>query len=140
MSEGSRKKRARSDDVEISRDDEFWYKDGNIVLIAGNIAFRVYQGLLAEQSQVFMDLFVVPQPAGAETMDDCAMVHLSDSPEDLRHLLRALFKNNNFLPGSEDSVDFASSLRLVTSWTQIPNGRGSATHSGLAEESLHPPL
>lgn len=36
----------------ITRSDEFWYKDGGVVLVADDVAFRVYQGLLAEHSEL----------------------------------------------------------------------------------------
>ncbi|OBZ69624.1 Molybdenum cofactor sulfurase [Grifola frondosa] len=103
----------RPEEEEPERDMEFWYEDGSIVLIAGNVAFRVYQGLLSEQSSVFTDLFAIPQPAGAESIDGCPVVRLSDSPEDLRHLLLAIFKNRNFLPASIYPVDFNKASSLI---------------------------
>ncbi|OJT09457.1 hypothetical protein TRAPUB_14060 [Trametes pubescens] len=38
-------------------DEEFWYGDGNIILLAGDVEFRVYMGLLAENSPVLRDLY-----------------------------------------------------------------------------------
>ncbi len=80
------------------RDAEFWFRDGNIVLVARDVDFRVYKGILADQSPVFDDMFSFPQPApftpprlelaSSSNTDACPFVHLSDSPEDLRHLLR----------------------------------------------------
>ncbi|EIW57114.1 uncharacterized protein TRAVEDRAFT_76005, partial [Trametes versicolor FP-101664 SS1] len=76
------------------RDEEFWYSDGNIILVARDVEFRVFKGILAEHSPVFRDMFSLPQPPPAETLssstadDMCPVVHLSDSPEDLRHVLR----------------------------------------------------
>ncbi|KAL1938258.1 hypothetical protein VTO73DRAFT_11709 [Trametes versicolor] len=74
-----------------TRDEEFWYSDGNIILLAHDVEFRVYKGLLAEHSPVFKDMFSLPQPPSpvtAPSEDACPVVHLSDSPEDLRHILR----------------------------------------------------
>ncbi|KAI1795284.1 hypothetical protein LXA43DRAFT_1090934 [Ganoderma leucocontextum] len=60
---------ASQDSVDgLKRSEEFWIQDGNIVLVAGETAFRVYRGLLALQS----------------------MIRLTDSPQDLAHLLRVL--------------------------------------------------
>ncbi|EIW56925.1 uncharacterized protein TRAVEDRAFT_127403 [Trametes versicolor FP-101664 SS1] len=75
------------------RDEEFWYCDGSIILVAGDVEFRIYKGLLADHSPVFKDMFSLPQPPVAasptRTNDPCPVVHLSDSPDDLRHVLRA---------------------------------------------------
>ncbi|EIW56930.1 uncharacterized protein TRAVEDRAFT_49741 [Trametes versicolor FP-101664 SS1] len=77
------------------RDEESWYSDGNIILVARDIEFCVFKGILAKHSPVFSDMLSFPQPpvAGSSdpspVQDDLPVVHLSDSPEDLRHILRA---------------------------------------------------
>ncbi|KAI0334219.1 hypothetical protein GY45DRAFT_1318694 [Cubamyces sp. BRFM 1775] len=79
-------------------DEEFWLEDGNLTLIAGGVEFKVYKGPLIASSPVFKDMLSLPQPAppGEPSKAQCicgyapALVHVSDSPEDLRHLLRAL--------------------------------------------------
>lgn len=81
-------------------DDEFWLEDGNLTLIASDVEFRVYKGPLIANSPVFRDMLSLPQPIPTQPDDrpdlrcTCgyapALVHVSDSPEDLRHLLRAL--------------------------------------------------
>ncbi|OJT09465.1 hypothetical protein TRAPUB_14068 [Trametes pubescens] len=80
----------------ITRDTEFWFEDGTIILVAKNVQFRVFKGILSDHSPVFRDMFSLPQPASAsilqgatDAFDACPVVHLSDSPEDLRHVLRA---------------------------------------------------
>ncbi|OJT09464.1 hypothetical protein TRAPUB_14067 [Trametes pubescens] len=89
------------------RDEEFWCSDGNIILVAGDVEFRVYKGILSEHSPVFRDMFSLPQPpvvaSSPSSSDDdstCPVVHLSDSSEDLRHVLRA------YMPRSDPSVFF----------------------------------
>lgn len=78
-----------------TRDVEFRYDDDSIILIARDVEFRVYKGLLADHSPVFKDMFSLPQPpitasfSSTHTDLPCPVVHLSDSPEDLRHVLRA---------------------------------------------------
>ena len=79
----------------LQPDDEFWMEDGNLVLIARDVEFRVYKGPLIANSPVFKDMLSLPQPEGSSSSRcTCghapALVHVSDSPEDLRHLLRAL--------------------------------------------------
>lgn len=73
------------------RDEEIWFSDGNVVLEAEGYAFKVYQGLLAHNSEVFRNLFSIPQPRFVETEDDCPLIRLSDHPAELRHFLRVLF-------------------------------------------------
>ena len=72
------------------RDHEFWYDDGTVILIARNVEFRIYKGLLSDHSSVFRDMFSLPQPPAPSNSESppCPIVHLSDSPEDLRYVLR----------------------------------------------------
>ena len=81
----------------VKRDETIWFLDGNIVLQAGGVAFRVYQGILALNSEVFADLFSVPQPQSIDTLDQCPVVHLPDSADDLRHLLRVIFIDRKYV-------------------------------------------
>ena len=80
---------------DIKRSEEFWLEDGNLVLVARDVAFRVYRGLLAAQSTVFQDMFASASPTTDEAFDGCPVVRLSDSPEDLLHLLRVLLPMTN---------------------------------------------
>ena len=72
------------------RDEEFWFEDGNVILVARDVEFRIYKGLLADHSPVFRDMFSLPQPPAPSDgeIPPCPIVHLSDSPEDLRYVLR----------------------------------------------------
>lgn len=82
---------------DLARDNVFWLEDGNIVLITGKVAFKVYRGLLAAQSPVFADMFTTATPDANQMLDGCAVVHLSDSPEDMRHFLGALLPKSQRL-------------------------------------------
>lgn len=82
---------------EAKRDETIWFLDGNIILQAGGVAFRVYQGLLALNSEIFSDMFSVPQPELVETLEGCSVIHLADHPDDLRHLLRVLFIDKTYV-------------------------------------------
>ncbi|KAI1795341.1 hypothetical protein LXA43DRAFT_882228 [Ganoderma leucocontextum] len=89
----SKRPRTAADDAVrdiLQHHEEFWLNDGNIVLVARNIAFRVYCGLLVTQSTVFADMFASSSPNSDETIEGCPVVHISDSPEDFAHLLRVL--------------------------------------------------
>ena len=74
------------------QDTEFRFEDGTIILTTTKVSFRVYKGILAEHSEVFSDMFSLPQPNTYDTcLYHCPSVHLEDNPDDLRHVLRVLF-------------------------------------------------
>ncbi|KAI0703099.1 hypothetical protein C8Q76DRAFT_801948 [Earliella scabrosa] len=88
------------------RDAEFWFEDGTIILIAQDIEFRVYKGLLASRFPVFSDMLSFPQPltAQGDLQEDqgsvpspCPTVYLSgDSARDWRMVFRL------FMPKEDD--------------------------------------
>ncbi|PIL26277.1 hypothetical protein GSI_12033 [Ganoderma sinense ZZ0214-1] len=77
----------------FKKDEEFWFEDGTVILVACDIEFRFYKGLLASVSPVFKQLFADCRAVRTVRMDQeqtfsCPVVHVSDSPEDLRYVLR----------------------------------------------------
>ena len=50
------------------RDEEFWFDDGTIVLVAGDIEFKVYARPLVGHSLVFKDILSLPQPEATHRM------------------------------------------------------------------------
>ena len=70
---------------------DIWFEDGNVVLQAQSTQFRVHRGVLSANSAIFADLFTIPQPASEELVDGCPVVQLSDSAEDLCHILEAIY-------------------------------------------------
>ena len=103
----------------VKQDEEFWFDDGTVILVARDIEFRVYRGVLAGLSSVFKDLFaehhafreVCMNIQGVPTFP-CPVVHVSDSPEDLRHLLRACFPKR--LGRFVDKVTFYNARSVLT--------------------------
>lgn len=79
-----------NEQAEYQRGD-VWFEDGNVVLIAQSTAFRLHRGVLSTHSEVFRDMFTVPQPATAELWEGCPVVHLSDLKNDLMHMVKALY-------------------------------------------------
>ena len=75
---------------DIARDKDFWFDDGNIVLVAENVGFCIYKGLLSSQSPVFSGLFSGNSLTADENVDGIPVVRILDSPIELRHLLRVL--------------------------------------------------
>lgn len=90
---------ARSRDAYTTRDETFWYSDGNIIVVAQGVAFRVYKGILAEYSEVFRDMFLLPAPipepsesSVINAADGCPVVHVTDTAAEFRSLLSALLR------------------------------------------------
>jgi len=78
--------------LDLKRHEEFWLYDGSIVLAVEDTLFRVHKTILANHSEVFADLFTVPQPAGEDMIDGCHVVRLYDNREDFIDLLRAMYQ------------------------------------------------
>ncbi|RDX49007.1 hypothetical protein OH76DRAFT_620714 [Lentinus brumalis] len=118
----NKRSRTQSDDASegcaIRRtDEEFWYEDGTVILAAGDVDFRVFKGILAEHSPVFKDMFSLPQPplANGQFPSPCPIVHLSDSPDDIRALLRVCMPKTSSNPFTQDDPPYetiAGSIRL----------------------------
>jgi hypothetical protein len=101
-SDDNPRKRPRTSDedldepnVETIQHDDLWFEDGNIVLIASliasDIAFRVHRSILSRHSHVFRDILTIPQPSDSPTVEDCPVVHLSDSGDDVQYFVNALY-------------------------------------------------
>ncbi|TFY64355.1 hypothetical protein EVJ58_g2680 [Rhodofomes roseus] len=75
--------------------------------------YWVYRGLLAEQSEVFRDLFTVPQPPEAQSTEECPMVHLSDTAQELRALLSVMIHGRKYT--GEDEAQFED----VAAWVRM---------------------
>ncbi|KAI1791456.1 hypothetical protein LXA43DRAFT_1181828 [Ganoderma leucocontextum] len=122
---GPPRKRARGEadtGAGVQRDEQVWFSDGSIIVVAENkVAFRVHKGILSFRSEVFHDLFSLAvthadsDAATAETMDGCSVVHLTDSPEDIRHLFLVLCCGKNYYYSSDAPipVPFAILASLV---------------------------
>ena len=102
MSEKAAKKHKpeQSTDVKVNKERAIelglWFDDGNIVLIAQHMPFKVHRGFLIARSEVFRDMFTLPTVAGnsnaqADMMDGVPTVHVSDHWEDVSDLLSALY-------------------------------------------------
>ncbi|TCD68723.1 hypothetical protein EIP91_010007 [Steccherinum ochraceum] len=92
---------------------KFWFKDGNVVLVAEKIGFRVYQGILAEYSDVFRDMFTMPQPADSEMVDQCPVVRLSDTASDLECILHALYDGASRYASGAEVLSFADVSAMI---------------------------
>ncbi|KZP26085.1 hypothetical protein FIBSPDRAFT_733057, partial [Athelia psychrophila] len=73
-----------------------WFEDGSIVLETEGVQFKVYKGILAANSAIFRDMFVIAQAQG-ELVDGCSVVNLTDKPKDLGYVLEALHDSRTWL-------------------------------------------
>ncbi|KAJ7050536.1 hypothetical protein C8F01DRAFT_682457 [Mycena amicta] len=121
---------------DMERVEQLWFADGNIIIAAHGVLFRVYRGLLAARSPVFADLLNDEQPEDAETVDGCPVMHRDDSAADLMYFLRALFDYDFFAPypAKTDFDAIHGILRLGTKYRVEPLRKRALQHLA----SAHP--
>lgn len=68
-----------------------WFDDGNVVLQAENVRFRVHRSILSKHSPIFANLFTFPHPVTETTVEGCPVVHLHDGYQDVEHFLLAVY-------------------------------------------------
>ncbi|KAF7329370.1 hypothetical protein MKEN_00198600 [Mycena kentingensis (nom. inval.)] len=81
--------------------DELWFSDGNIIIQAENLRFRVFKGILAARSPVFSDMMSLPAPAEPDAQDSedgCPLVRMHDSGDEATRFLKAIFDSDFFPP------------------------------------------
>ncbi|KAF7291045.1 BTB domain-containing protein [Mycena chlorophos] len=81
--------------IDGKRHDTLYLKDGNIVLIAGDVIFRAHQSILSLQSPVFSTMFTLPPTSagngGHECYDGAPLVVMPDEAESIEALLKVLY-------------------------------------------------
>ncbi|KIJ26399.1 hypothetical protein M422DRAFT_38238 [Sphaerobolus stellatus SS14] len=106
----------------MAKSQDMYFEDGNIVLVAENTAFKVYRGLLAKHSPVFMDMLQIgcaeASEEGQETFEGCLAVRLSDRSDEAAQLLRAIHGQLNF--DIENAMHLAHVLRLSAKYLIDP--------------------
>ena len=80
--------------IERVRDEEFWYEDGNIIIVTSNVEFKVFRGILMDHSPIFKDMLSLPQPSSCDP-SSIPVVPVDDSPQDLRHVFGAIMPKSN---------------------------------------------
>ncbi|KAJ3512110.1 hypothetical protein NMY22_g15433 [Coprinellus aureogranulatus] len=120
-----RRRTERTDDPEPSQGEveagpapqqceELWFDDGNVVLQASNVQFKVHRGVLAKHSPIFSDLFQVPHPESEPTVEGCPVVELQDSEKDIKNILKALYGDQTYINTDEvlEFIEIAGMIRL----------------------------
>ncbi len=92
-------------DERLERHNSLWLSDGNIILAPTSssdgrlsILFRVHKSVLSRQSQVFNDMFALPDNSSLnhvgdekEILEGFPLVRMHDSAEDIEALLKYLY-------------------------------------------------
>ena len=78
-------------DVDVMKSTRFWFRDGTVVIQAGNTQFRIHWGVLSARSDFFNDMFSIPQPADEQTVEGCPVVIVYDAAEDWEILLNVFY-------------------------------------------------
>ncbi|KAL0063923.1 hypothetical protein AAF712_009113 [Marasmius tenuissimus] len=103
----------------ITKSNEIWFEDGNLILASNNVYFRVYKGILALHSPVFQDMVNFPQPRNVDEFEGCPVVRIYDEPADVMHFLKALHDVSYFDLFMAESIKwtcFSAVLRLSTKY------------------------
>ncbi|KAI0713844.1 hypothetical protein C8Q76DRAFT_651029 [Earliella scabrosa] len=121
-------KRARttSDAPAVERHPEVWLSDGNIIVVSRQVAFRVHKSILSHHSEIFRDLFSLPDQGADEMMEGCPVVRLdADDPIDLQRLFLVLCCGKNYYSTNDEilpvSVDILASLIRMGHKYAIPS-------------------
>ncbi|KAI0660691.1 hypothetical protein C8Q70DRAFT_977272 [Cubamyces menziesii] len=109
---------------DILHDPDFWFNDGNIVIVAKDhypdarlTGFRVHMGVMSRHSEVFKNLLCQPLPRpkegeGAATIEGCPQMLVTDSHYDFKQLLHALYDGIGYFTEPEP-VGFGELAALV---------------------------
>ena len=98
-SQSNKRKRTENDSRDVNRDLDVWLPDGNIVVVAQGVAFRVHKSILSQHSEIFRDLFSLPDGGTNELMDGCPVVQQEgDDPYDLHRLFAVLCCGKKCVP------------------------------------------
>ncbi|KAK6969122.1 BTB domain-containing protein [Favolaschia claudopus] len=99
---------------QATRDEVYYFEDGDLVLRAGTTLFRVHKFLMSRDSSMFKDIFVIPAgsesaASAADGSKDDTPLAVSDSVESFRALLWVLYalppELQAYLSSDKNAVD-----------------------------------
>ncbi|KAF7352178.1 BTB domain-containing protein [Mycena venus] len=99
---------------DLTRVDDLWFPDGNLILRVENTLFRVLSSILGARSSVFQDMVAFPQPSqpDGDTVDGHTVVRLHDSATEVEVFLRAIFDSSFSMP-PPSPVDFTAVIGVM---------------------------
>ena len=72
-----------------------WYDDGNVIVVAGSVTYRVHKSVLSKNSTVLRALVATAEIAAGK---NCVKVLLDDDPVSVEHLLYSLYNVKFVIP------------------------------------------
>ena len=78
-----------------TRDKDYWFEDGNIILVAGNVEFCIYIGPLVRSSPIFYDVLSLPQPEPDDGLCARPLIEITDHPNDIKCILGSVMFGND---------------------------------------------
>ncbi|KAJ6505301.1 hypothetical protein C8R45DRAFT_894582 [Mycena sanguinolenta] len=80
------------------RDSSLWFDDGNLIVQAGPLIFRIFRVMLAKLSPVLEELLTPQKLFSYDVFEGCLVLSVSDDGADVTHFLSAIFNPNSFDP------------------------------------------
>lgn len=106
-------------DPTMKQDEVFWFEDGTVILEAGNVQFKVYRGMLSHHSSVFAEMFShLPPLAPSNALDECPVIRVDDTPENISGLLSFLLPWNKYV----ESLLLLSAVEINFAFCRQTNG------------------
>lgn len=97
----SKKRRPKYKDLQVNafraKEEDVWFEDGNIVLVAQDTPFLVHKSVLATKSDVFRDTFSVARAECDEMLDGIPILRLADGWIDVRNMLVAIYHSERYV-------------------------------------------
>ena len=82
------------DPTDVTPHETFYFEDGNVEVLCGNVLFRVHPSILSLHSPAFHRMFAQSNLTAAESPNGCPRILPSDTPRDFATLLKMIY-----LPG-----------------------------------------
>ena len=70
---------------------DFWFDNRSIILYVETTLFCMHRSMLYMHSEVFADMFHIPQPPNQCAIEGCSVIQLPDSADDFAYLLKVLY-------------------------------------------------
>ncbi|KAJ7895029.1 hypothetical protein B0H13DRAFT_2339030 [Mycena leptocephala] len=80
----------------LERGASVWFPDGNLIVHAGLMVFRIYGGMLSKQSVVFEKMLGPLENATRDVFDGCPVLHIPYGSAETAHFLAAIFDAKTF--------------------------------------------
>ncbi|KAG9040298.1 hypothetical protein FS837_000826 [Tulasnella sp. UAMH 9824] len=74
--------------------------------------FKVHKSVLGRASEVFADMFTIPQPSIQNTVDGLPIIYVHDDPIDVHNLINHIYNSDvlHYLPLRQSTFDIMSSI------------------------------